>query len=147
MRQVHNSCRRPVCHAWGCSHHLCVMCVLSELMLFLWAFQAGGGQLVSAMGAVISPLETMAQLGWLAVKEVDGGGAEKRRMVGRKEGLVRLSTSPMIGSCQISATADHWLLNGVMWQVISFFLNSPSHRALTSSPFPLTTAWCYVYEW
>jgi len=62
--------------------------------------------LVSAVDAVISPLETMAQLGWLAVKEVDGG-AEKRRMVGRKEGLVRLSTSPMIGSCQISATADH----------------------------------------
>jgi len=75
------------------------MRVLSELTLFLWAFQASGGQLVSAMGAVISPLETMAQLGWLAVKEVDGGGAEKRRMVGRKEGLVRLLTSPMIGSC------------------------------------------------
>jgi len=83
------------------------MRVLSELTLFLWAFRAGGGQLVSAMGAVISSLETMAQLGWPAVKEVDGGGAEKRRTVGRKEGLVRLSTSPMISSCRDSATADH----------------------------------------
>jgi len=55
--------------------------------------------LVSAMGAMISPLETMAQLGWLAVKEVDGSGAEKRRTVGRKKGLVKLSTSPIISSC------------------------------------------------
>ena len=63
--------------------------------------------MVSAVGAVISPLETMAQLGWPAMKEVDGGSAEKRRMVGRKKGLVRLSMGPMIGSCHISATANH----------------------------------------
>jgi len=61
------------------------MHVLSESTPFSWAFQAGGGQLVSAVGAVISPLEMMAQLGWLAMKEVDGGGAEKRRTVGRKK--------------------------------------------------------------
>jgi len=75
------------------------MHVLSESTPFLWVFRAGGGQLVSAMSAVISLLEMMAQLGWPAVKEMDGGGAEKRRTVGRKEGLVRLSTSPMISNC------------------------------------------------
>jgi len=54
------------------------MCVLSESTPFSWAFRAGGDQLVSAMGAMISLLEMMAQLGGPAVKEVDGGGAEKR---------------------------------------------------------------------
>jgi len=49
------------------------------------------------VGAVISPLKTIAQLGWLAVKEVDGGKKGGTCKVVDKSNDQQL---PNLGNCQ-----------------------------------------------